>query len=217
MDLFNLPHTARVSRVIPKNAFDSYTTPKQKKMLTDLISKITWTHKLSPDTVNLEANEIREIQIFWIELKVKEEISRILEIIDKSIPYNIVFVVEFDRNIYISISTKHAHPGNADKAVVDWTFKTDWFTLSENSYTLSLKKNLDFVYHDFCRQLSNESVSEPMSFYQLVNKSKSIEALRKEIKKLKSAIDTSKQFNKKLELNLKLKEVESQLDKLLNQ
>jgi hypothetical protein len=89
MELFKLPHTAKVNRVIPKNAFDSYTTAKQKKQFTYLIARITWTHKLSKDTVNLEGKDIKEIQVFRIELKVKEEIQTVLDIIDKSIPYNI--------------------------------------------------------------------------------------------------------------------------------
>src|SRR5690554_2099177 len=110
MDLFNLPHTAKVNKVIPKNAFDSYTTTKQKRLFTDLVSRITWTHKLSTDTVNLLAKEIKEIQVFRIELKVKEEIQAVLSIIDKAIPYNIVFVIEHENLIYISTSTKHLHP-----------------------------------------------------------------------------------------------------------
>lgn len=217
MDLFSLPPTTRVNRVIPKNTFDSYTTAKQKKLFTDQIARITWTHKISPDTVNLEAKDIKEIQIFWIEIKEneKEDVSKILEIIDKSIPYNILFIVESKGRCYISTSTKHPNPLKPDNCVIDWTFKTDWFILSDNKYTLALKKNLDFIYHAFCKQLSNEMKSESISFDQLVEKSKSIDSLKREIKKLKLAIDTSKQFNQKLELNLKLKEAENQLKNLL--
>ena len=63
MEVFSLPNAAKVQRVIPKNAFDAYTNAKQKKLFTDLIARITWLYKLSPDTVNLEAKEIKEIQI----------------------------------------------------------------------------------------------------------------------------------------------------------
>ena len=90
MDLFSLPHTAAVNRIIPKNAFDEYANTKQKRQFTDLISRIIWTYKLSPATINLEALEIKEIQIFEIELKIREDIGTILELIDKSIPYHIV-------------------------------------------------------------------------------------------------------------------------------
>jgi hypothetical protein len=216
MDLFTLPHTARVNRVIPKNAFDSYTTAKQKKLFTDLIARITWTHKLSTDTVNLEAKDIKEIQVFRIELKVKEEILTILDIIDKSIPYNIVFVIEFDSRIYISTSTKHSHPVNEDKAIIDWTFKTGWFRPSENKYTLQLKKSIDAVYHDFCIQLSGKSSMATRSLQDLIAYKKKVDALEKEISRLKSGMANSRQFNNKVELNLKLKAKEDELQSLLS-
>jgi hypothetical protein len=216
MELFKLPHTAKVNRVIPKNAFDSYTTAKQKKLFTDLIARITWTHKLSKDTVNLEGKDIKEIQVFRIELKVKEEIQTVLDIIDKSIPYNIVFVIEFGGSIYISTSTKHPHPINEDNAVIDWTFKTGWFLPSENKYTLQLKKSIDAVYHDFCIQLSGKSSMATKPLQDLIAYKKKVDALEKEIAKLKSGMASSKQFNNKVELNLKLKATEDELQSLLS-
>lgn len=216
MDLFSLPHTAKVNRVIPKNAFDNYTTAKQKKLFTDLIARITWTHKLSTDTVNLEGKDIKEIQVFRIELKVKEEIQTVLDIIDKSIPYNIVFVIEFDGKIYISTSTKHPHPINEDNAVIDWTFKTGWFLPSENKYTLQLKKSIDAVYHDFCIQLSGKSSMATKPLQDLIAYKKKVDALEKEISRLKSGIANSKQFNNKVDLNLKLKAKENELKSLLS-
>lgn len=107
------------------------------------------------------------------------------------------------------------NPGNNDNAVVDWTFRTNWFKLSENKYIPNLKKNIDFVYQDFCTQISKETNSGVKSFPELVEKSKSIDLLKKEIKKLKAAVNVSKQFNRKLELNLKLKHAETELKKLL--
>ena len=216
MDLFSLPHTAKVNRIIPKNAFDNYTTAKQKKLFTDLIARITWTHKLSTDTVNLEGKDIKEIQVFRIELKVKEDIKTILDIIDKSIPYNIVFVIELDGRIYISTSTKHPHPINEDNAVIDWTFKTGWFRPSENKYTFQLKKSIDAVYHDFCIQLSGKSAMADRPLQDLIALDKKVDALEKEISKLKSGIANSKQFNNRVALNLKLKAKENELQSLLS-
>ena len=80
MELFNLPNTTKVNKVIPKNTFDSYTTTKQKKLFSELIARIIWTYKISTDTVNLVAKEIKEIQVFRIELKVKQDIQQVLEI-----------------------------------------------------------------------------------------------------------------------------------------
>lgn len=168
MVVFELPNSTKVGRVIPKNAFDNYATPKQKRLFTDLIARITWTHKLSSDTVNLEGKDLKEIQVFKIELKKKEEIQTVLDVIDKAIPYNIIFVIEHGGSIYLSTSTKHPHPVNEDNSVIDWTFKTGWFLLPENPYALELKKSIDAVYHDFCVQLSGNRSMQTKPLQDLV-------------------------------------------------
>ena len=216
MELFSLPNTAKVNRVIPKNAFDAYTNTKHKKLFTDQILRITWLQKLSPDTVNLEAKEIKEIQIFKIELKVREEIQPLLEIIDKAIPYNIIFLIEESGSIYLSTSTKHPHPVNADNSVIDWTFKTSWFLQKENTYSLHLKKNLDAVYHDFCIQLSGKKNMARKSLQDLVHYNKQIDTLEKEIMQIKRNIKNSKQYKYKVELNLLLKQRSKKLQSLIS-
>ncbi|MBK9555163.1 MAG: DUF4391 domain-containing protein [Bacteroidetes bacterium] len=91
---------------------------------------------------------------FKIELKEREEIKSLLEIMDKSIPYNIIFIIEESDSIYLSTSIKYPHPNKADISVIDWTFKTSWFLQNENKYTLNLKSNLDVVLFDFCLQIT---------------------------------------------------------------
>lgn len=215
MELFKLPNTAKVNRVIPKNAFDPYTNTKQKKLFADLFLRITWLHKLSPDTVNLEAKEIQEIQIFKIELKIREEIQQLLDIINKAIPYNIIFIIAESDNIYLSTSTKHPHPVNPDNSVIDWTFKTSWFAVNENIYSLNLKKSLDALYYDFCIQLAGKKTITRKTLQDLVYHSKQVDALEKEIVQLKKDIKNCKQYKYKVELNLLLEEKSQELKTLI--
>jgi hypothetical protein len=214
MDLFNLPHTAIVNRVIPKNAFDEFASNKQKKLFTDLISKIIWMYKLSPDTVNLEAFEIKEIQIFEIELKIREDIATILELIDKSISYHIVFIVVFDDQVYISASLKHPHPGNEDRAVIDWAFKSDWLSGTDNKYTLQLRRSIDAIFHNLCIQLSGAINYSNRPILELVEFKKNVTILEKAIANIKSRMGNTKQFNEKVQLNLTLKELEAKLSEI---
>jgi hypothetical protein len=205
MELFSLPYSAQVNKVIPKNAFDKYTNAKQKKLFAELILRITWIHKLSPDTINLEAKDIKEVQVFKVELKVRQYIQTLLDIIDKAIPYRIIFMVEYGGEVYLSTSPKHPHPMNEDKAVIDWTFKTDWLRPSECIYKLELKKSIDDVYYDFCNQLAGKPCSTNGKLSELVAFADRVDALEKEIAKIRVAIAASKQFNQRVDLNIKLK------------
>jgi hypothetical protein len=142
MNYFSLPESTEVQRVIPKNAFTRYTNTKQKKAFTDLVQKITWKNKLSKDTINLHSHDIQEIQIFEIQLKIKEDTSSLLDIIDKAIPYHIIFKVQFEEELFISTAKKHPHPINEDLAVLDWRFGSGWFKKGTREYSLALKRNL---------------------------------------------------------------------------
>ena len=214
MDFFNLPVRTKVGRVVPKNAFDGYTNTKQKKLFIDRILRITWTHKFSTDTVNLGAKDIQEIQVFKVELKQKSDILKILEIINKSIPYHIVFWVEHDQEAYISTASKHPHPTNDDVAVIDWTFTSDWFNKDNNSYAFNLKGSLDAVFKDLCVQLTGKPELSKRSLDSILKNQQEVDRLKKEISKLKSAISRSNQFNEKVDLNLQLKTLEIELQKL---
>lgn len=217
MEIFDLPDKVKVNKVVPKNAFDSFTNSKQKQLFTDLIKRITWEYKISEATTNLPAKEIKEIQVFYIELKEKQEVRGILDIIDKAIPYPIIFLVNWNNDFYFTTSTKHAHPINENISVIDWTFKSDWFQ-KENigNFTLPLKKSLDNVYEVFCFQLAGENKNNTSTLPELVKHHERLATLKTAIDQLQKKIKGAKQFNKKLELNQELNNKKKELQALIN-
>lgn len=211
MDLFSLPLQTKVNKTVPKNAFESFTNAKQKALFSSLISKIIWSNKLSEETLNLPGKEIKEIQLFKVELKGNGDPKPLLEIIDKAIPYHIIFIVSFGKGFFLSTAKKHPHPTNENFSVIDWTFKSDWLEPEHMQFNLNLKKSIDSIYLDFCNQLSGKSKINQKSFGELIELNSKTEHLKKEITRLKSAISNCKQFNQKVELNLRLKEVVKEL------
>lgn len=200
--MFNLPKATQVDQIIAKKVFDPYTNTKQKRLFVDVVDKIQWTNKLSVNTINLEGRDIQELQIFEIQLKEKKNIAELLAIIDKAIPYHIIFLLKYGGEVMISTSKKHPHPANENNAVIDWTFDSEW--MSEVPYTLNLKQDIDFIYTDFCKQLSDVAESKVQSLEELIRRKEKIVTLEKEIEKLKTKVKNCKQFNIKVELNLKL-------------
>lgn len=217
MSILNvLPKSAIVNRIIPKNAFDKYSTTAQKKLFSEKIERIRWTHKLAFETINLPGKEIKEIQAFKIELRSNEQIDDIIKIIDKAIPYPILFYLNFNSLERLIISKKHPNPINDDNAVIDWTFKSEWFTENMMSYSINLKESIDFVFENLCRQLSSQPIgSDRVSINEIILKEQKIKEIKNQIQKLESAIATTKQFNIKVELNIKLNEARIRLNELL--
>ncbi|MFT4073193.1 MAG: DUF4391 domain-containing protein [Dysgonamonadaceae bacterium] len=214
MDYFNLPQNTIVQRVVSKNSFDLYANSQQKEAFTRDIAKIIWSNKLSGETINLSGKEISEIQIFTVELKEKKDIATLLNVIDKAIPYHIIFIVGFENSVYISTSSKHSSPLDDTKSVIDWTFKSDWHNKSEKLYAFELKGDIDHVFHEFCQQLSLKPNRKTKDIADLVQYNSQISKLSKEIEQTKRSIASCQLFNKKVELNLKLNQLKTKLDNL---
>jgi len=214
MSIFQLPKETIYGRVIPKNAFDQFTNSKQKKTLSTLVKRITWTHKLSTETTNLPSTEIKEIQIFSVELKTKGDLTKILEMIDRSIPYQIIFIQSFETQIKISTALKHLHPSKLNQAIVDATLSTDWIEKETNPIDLVLKGSLEQTYISFCHQVAGRKYSVK-DYAEFVSRELKIKELESRIKRLKGRVSAAKQFNEKVALNMELNGVVGELAVLL--
>ena len=210
MRIFDLPKSTEFGRVIPKNAFDEYTNTKQKKIISDCIQRITWTNKLSKETTNLKPGSVSEIQVFQIELKLKNDLKKILDIFDKSIPYHIVFALIFDNDVLLSTSAKHHHITKANESVLDCAFKTNWRNINELELKLELKESLDQTYISLCNQISKRN-KEYKSYQAFVESEMKIKNIETQIAKTESQIKREKQFNKKVNLNMELSNLKQKL------
>lgn len=90
----NLPKTCEVNRFVAKKKFYEHTNMSEtvKNSFVNDIEKITWNYKLAPDTLNLsKTDNVIEIEIFTINLSNKTIPNSVLKVINKSIPYKILF------------------------------------------------------------------------------------------------------------------------------
>jgi hypothetical protein len=199
--MLKLPTSTIVDKIVPKNSFDEYATTKQKKLLTSVVARIKWLHKLSNQTVNLQGKEVIEIQVFELELKEQTTINELLLLINRVIPYPILFVLRFNEEIMYSISKKHTHPTNENQAVVDWTFSSSWINVQEDEFEITLSNSLDFVFQEICFKISGKNQSKEKDIETLIAKEQQLKQLNMEIDKITALMNKCKQFNKKVEFN----------------
>lgn len=212
MQAYSLPSTTAVKRVVPKNSFESLATPKQKRLFTEYIQRITWTHKVAPSTTNLKADKIQEIQFFTVELKKSAPVKELLDLIDRCIPYPIVFKVTLGEEFYFHTSIKRPHAQDEDKAIIDFSFSS---TFDSGFFlTPELRVSTDEVYRNLCLQLSDFSKVENLTIEQLIARQREVNGLRKEIGTLRASIRKSKSFKEKVDLNQRLTVVERQLSSI---
>src|ERR1700761_3638040 len=149
MRLSALPASTLVNRIIPKNAFDGFTNNRQKQLFSSQIERIRWTNKLSLETINLAGKIIKEIQVFEITLRSEVNIHTLLDVIDKAIPYPIIFQIQFGDKYQLRATSKHLNPLNENTAVIDWTFGSEW-TSASDKLSLPLEKTLDHIFFEAC-------------------------------------------------------------------
>lgn len=201
-----LPKPTQVNKFIPKNAFDSYCNTRQKKLFTEKVEKIRWTNKLSTETTNLQKGEVIEIECFDLVLREKNGIEELVMVIDKAIPYPILFSLFYGNHVKRVISQKHPNPNNEDNAVIDWTFTTDWKE-GFNPINFDLRVDLDHVYKALCYEVSGVEQEETLDVNKIAKSKKDSRELNQKIERLQAKLKREKQFNKRVELNVELQKL----------
>lgn len=204
---FNLPKEAVVNKQIPKKKFYEKVavSSRMQKEFVDKVQKITWKYKLAEETLGIAKTEIvREIQIFDIELKEEAIPTNILKLIDKSIPYQILYRFIFNENMAYGITLKESNRARH-------YYFSDWNVELNFAFTgISLEK----VYQKLVKAFINTSEKVDDSFHEMISRDSKIRELEKEIARLQSRINKEKQFNRQVEINKIVLEKKKQLEGL---
>ena len=192
-DNFKLPKTAFVNKFIPKSKFyeKAALSAKLQKEFIDKIQKITWKYKLAESTVGItKTAKVTEIQIFEIELKEQVIPKNILKVIDKAIPYQILYRFIYKENEAYAITLKEN------------SFENYYFSGWNDD------KNFDFtgidlekVYQKIIKAFITSEAKTKSSFNEIIDTDNKIKVIENEIEALESKISKEKQFNRKVDLN----------------
>ncbi|WP_286725322.1 DUF4391 domain-containing protein, partial [Pelotomaculum sp. PtaB.Bin117] len=94
--MIDLPKSTVFNRRIPKQKFyeNLSVTAELKRIFVEQINVIYWRNKISPTTVNIAAGEtVAEIEVIEIRLNQPGLDKRVLQLIDREIPYHILFLL----------------------------------------------------------------------------------------------------------------------------
>jgi len=206
-DNFKLPRAAFVNKFIPKNKFyeKAALSAKLQKEFVEKIQKITWKYKLAESTVGItKTSKVTEIQIFEIELKSQVIPKNVLKVIDKAIPYQILYRFIYKENEAYGITLKE------NKTAENYYF-TEWNEKKIFDFTgIDLEK----VYERIVKTFIRSEAQTKSSFKEIIDTDNKIKALENEINALERGISKEKQFNHKVEINKVLLERKKHLKKI---
>lgn len=150
--MIKLPASTVVNRILPKDKFYRKTAinPRLRQLFRDQIERIVWTHKIAPTTLNITPGTYTEIQVLEISLKAETLDPLVLAHIDTSIPYPILFVLQWGAMTKLAISSKAPQKSNNRLQVIAH-FDTDW----QKEISLVLKgRSVDEIYKNYLHQIA---------------------------------------------------------------
>ena len=203
--MLDFPKSTEFKTRIPKQKFyDNLTvSTAAKRVFVDQIKVIYWRNKLSTETLNVEEGQtVKEIEIIEIELYQQDFDKSVLQLINKGIPYNIVFLLKYDDKAQLVISYQNL-------------YCTEWLKQDELSLTIK-GLTLDEVWNNFVKQIGNIEVSEDVSLDEQIAINERIEQINKQIAQLERKRNSEKQFNRQVEINNQIKELKSELREIQN-
>jgi hypothetical protein len=193
MDL-KLPENTFVNKFVAKSKFyeRASLSSKLQNEFINKIQKITWKYKLAENTIGITKTEkVTEIQIFEIELKEQVIPKNVLKVIDKAIPYQILYLFVYKDNTAYGITLKENN-------------------LTQNYYFSGWNEDVIFdfsgidlekVYQKLIKAFISNEVKHLESFDAIINTDNKIKKLEKDIETLSIKIKKEKQFNRKVDLN----------------
>ena len=201
-----LPKSTVYNRRIPKQKFydNLRLTPELKRVFVEQVNAIYWRNKIAPGTVNVAKGElVEEIEVIEIQLNQPSLDKRVIQLIDKEIPYHILFLLTHKEQVQAWINYKELGKPGA-------YYSSEW--LDKDRLSLVLEGlNLDLVYEGFIRAIAGERLPEGTDLKEAITTDEQRQQLHREIAVLENKIRRETQFNIQMELNSKVKKLRMEL------
>jgi len=216
--MIDLPRSTVFNRRIPKQKFyeNLSITAELKRIFVEQINVIYWRNKIAPSTVNIAAGEtVSEIEVIEIRLNQPRLDKRVLQLIDREIPYHILFLLIYEEQVQAWIGYKEQSQGGTTAFKPSTYYNSKWQPVNELSLRLD-GLDMDSVYEGFIRQIAKERLDDKsdVDLKDAVARDERRQKLQKGIAALENKVLREKQFNIQVALNGELKRLRKEFNAL---
>lgn len=215
--MYAYPQQAAVDRPIAKAKIYAHAKPSKRvrELFVSQVGDIRWKFKLSPETINLPANHgVQEMQIIEIMLRTPELDLGVIQAIEKAIPFPLFLQLVHDDVVRYCASYKRPSESDASKWVIEAVFQTDWQSRESEQLPLPVALDLSSLYGQMLRRHIplQPRADEPLTAH--IVRFNQVQAGKKLRSQLQTKLSEERQFNRKVELNAKLRQLTEQLTEL---
>lgn len=241
LSALGLPASSLVEQRVPKKLLIEQGTPAagDKKQVQDGLAELVWHAALKPTNIGVPAfsdatREYLEIAVLVASLRPLAKRTRLIELIHRAIPYPVLLITHQGECVSVSVAHKRWSQGEAGKVVLDDTVVTTepfhptkpaaqhTAFLASVSVSALPSASLYALYHGWLARITAllaaditgrvNAVAEPIGDLDARRSALAEHGrLSEELSGLRAIAAKEKQLNRRVELNLAVRRLESQL------
>ena len=213
--MLGLPASTELNRRIPKQKIygKCEPSPALKKAFSEQIASIHWRNKIAPEVLNLAAGkEVQELEVFELRLNDGQIDEAVLRLIDRAIPYHILFVLVWEDRMRLAVAYKETPDAKSTGVRVERYYYTDWMPVGEAVLRIE-GLSMDAVYENLVRRIAGEAFGDARTstLRESVAAQVRRERVEKQIAAIEAKIRREKQPKRKFELVQQLRALEASL------
>ena len=232
-----LPADARVDQRVPKKLLveNGAPTAADKRQINDGIEELHWLAALKPATIGVpifrdDTREYLEIAVLALTLRAGAKAPRLTELIHRAIPYPVFLIQSLPGGLTLSLSHLRWSQGQSGQTVLDGpliTATVDVETGATEAFLASLavtnqsRQHLHALYQGWLERFEAHAAARftgsftPAPDAAAAERRRTAlaehERLTREMTSLRARAGKESQLNRRVELNLQLKQLESRL------
>ena len=151
---------------------------------------------------------MQELEIFELRLNDGQVDEAVLRLIDRAIPYHILFVLVWEDRMRLAVAYKEMPDAKSAGVRVERYYHTDWMPVGEVVLRLE-GLSMDAVYENLVRRIAGEALGDARTstLRESVAEQSRRERIEKQIAALEAKIRREKQPKRKFELVQQLREL----------
>jgi hypothetical protein len=211
------PKQAWFGRTLPKNKIYEHSgaNTRLQDLFVKQVEQIVWQYKLAPETINLPAKPgVPELQIFSIQLKTSELNLDVLRCIDGAVQFPVIFELSFDGQTQVIAAYKRPNESDARHWALSDYFATAWLPSDIERAPMPVVLDLGGLYEQVLHRLIPMPARPQESLSDLIARVELVMAKQREVEKAAGRRAKEKQFNRKVEINAELRQLNAELEEL---
>lgn len=213
MTLYAWPPKTLVNRVIPKTKLyvNARLSSALRQAIVSDVQQIIWRAKMAPETLHLSAtDDVPEIQVIEIVMRKRDIHEGILAVIDRAIPFPIVFELVYAGHMRMAAAWKRRGTSEGKWLLSDYLF-TRWMPGDSPRKGLPIALDLGGLYLQILTGIAPYPPRTGESLPDYFERLRRIRALEKGRERLEKQMIREKQFNRKVEINAQVRAIQREI------